>query len=291
MFALRLKYHRPVFYEDHWMDSPLTKDAALDSQDSLLSSRLPMPSDHQINQPVCILVHGFSASSAEFENFKDIAEHQDSTILFSTVVMGGHGRSHEIFKDASYKDWIQPIIDEVSQLKRIGYKNISIFAVSGGGAATLHSVLSEKITGIKQLILLDPYIVPKNKLIFWVPLLRIFIKNTTSGATRDIEYMNKYVNRPASALDELRLLVLQVQDDLKSNQLDSLPKISVFTANGDPSSDTAGADFIKEYISNASVFRYQSNQHVIIDPQTKINWSDDDQALMLEVVDQIIQLL
>ena len=101
----------------------------------------------------------------------------------------------------------------------------------------------------------------------------------------------KYVNRPASALDELRLLVLQVQDDLKSNQLDSLPKISVFTANGDPSSDTAGADFIKEYISNASVFRYQSNQHVIIDPQTKINWSDDDQALMLEVVDQIIQLL
>lgn len=288
--ALRFKYSRPVIFEDHWMDSPLTIDQALMSGNALLSSRIPEPTMIQIEQPVCLLVHGFSASSAEFDNFKELLDKQGTNLLISTVVMGGHGQNYAVFKDATYKDWIQPIIDEVSKLKRIGYKNISIFAVSGGGAATLHAVLSEKITGIRQLILLDPYIVPKNKLIFWVPVLRIFIKNTTSAASRDVEYMNKYVNRPASALDELRQLVLQVQHDLKTNQLDEVPSISVFTASGDPSSDTIGADYIKRYIPSTSVIRYESDQHVIIDSKTKINWTDDDQKLMLDVVTQILSL-
>lgn len=288
--ALRFKYSRPVIFEDHWMDSPLTIDQALTSGNALLSSRIPEPTMIQIEQPVCLLVHGFSASSAEFDNFKELLDKQGTNLLISTVVMGGHGQNYAVFKDATYKDWIQPIIDEVSKLKRIGYKNISIFAVSGGGAATLHAVLSEKITGIRQLILLDPYIVPKNKLIFWVPVLRTFIKNTTSAASRDVEYMNKYVNRPASALDELRQLVLQVQHDLKTNQLDEVPSISVFTASGDPSSDTIGADYIKRYIPSTSVIRYESDQHVIIDSKTKINWTDDDQKLMLDVVTQILSL-
>ncbi len=291
MTLIWFKFSSPVKYEDYWLDSPLTIDPSLESKEALLSDRIVEPSSEEKLAPVCVLVHGFSASSAEFNSFKKIAKEMNPSILFSTVVMGGHGRDYQSFKDATYSDWATPIINEVTTLKSKGYQNISILGVSGGGATTLHAVLMDQIIDINQLILLDPYIVPKNKLIFWVPVLRLFIKNTTSGATRDIEYKRKYYNRPASALNELRLLVINVQDQLKSQSNKNLPDIHVFTANGDPSSDTLGADFIKRYIPETSIHRYNSDRHVIIDPDTKLDWTNNDQELMMTVIRQIIQVI
>ena len=52
------------------MDSSLTQDSALSSSDALLSDRLSMPTDLQKDMPVCVLVHGFSASSFELNAFE-----------------------------------------------------------------------------------------------------------------------------------------------------------------------------------------------------------------------------
>ena len=107
MAMLRAHFSQPISYEDTWMDSPLTQDPALTDPAALLSSRIPSPTEYQKTQPVCILVHGFSASSFEFDAFKAFA--QSSNILFSTVVMGGHGRDVHAFKQATYSDWMAPI--------------------------------------------------------------------------------------------------------------------------------------------------------------------------------------
>jgi carboxylesterase len=152
------------------MDSPTTMDSALNDSGALVSLRTPEPTDAQKRQPVCVLVHGFSASSFEWQEFLSYAKNQvNERVLFSSVVLGGHGRDYNAFKDASYQDWIAPIIDEVTRLQRVGYTNISLFGISAGATGLLHSVLTDQIDGhaIRQLILMDPYIIPQDKSIFW----------------------------------------------------------------------------------------------------------------------------
>ena len=148
------------------MDSSLTKDSALTDPSALLSQRIQSPTDAQKNQPVCVLVHGFSASSYEFEAYKAHANSIDSSILYSTVVLGGHGRDYQAFKDARYEDWLAPIVTELEALTALGYRNITVFAVSAGAAGTLHLALNQQLPTVKQLILMDPYIIPVNPIIF-----------------------------------------------------------------------------------------------------------------------------
>ena len=102
--------HRPVTHESTWLDSPLTSDDALNNPDALVSRRIKQPSLNQQQSPVCVLVHGFSASSYEFESLKASLLAHDPDLLFSAVVMGGHGRDYESFKSASYQDWLKPIV-------------------------------------------------------------------------------------------------------------------------------------------------------------------------------------
>ena len=221
---------------------------------------------------------------------KEIVQEKGSQLLFSTVVMGGHGRDYQTFKNASYHDWIEPIADEVSRLQLLGFTNISIFAVSGGATGSLNAVLNQQITGIKRLILMDPYLIPKNKLLFWMPILKWVVPNTVSGATRDIEFMNWHINRPSQAINELRKLVLDTNKDLKNSDHQYFPSTIVFTAKDDPTSDTSAAELLSQYLPDIDVVRYESNRHVIIEPQAKLNWTDHDQLIMNTVIEQILSL-
>ena len=136
-----------VQFGDDWLDSPLTHDSALTDANALLSTRIGSPTTDQLSQPVCVLVHGFSASSFEFEAFVDTVSTQRPDVLFSQVVMGGHGRDYEAFKQATYQDWLQPVIDEINQLQNIGYSDISIVGVSAGAAGIVHLLLNRQISG------------------------------------------------------------------------------------------------------------------------------------------------
>ena len=120
LFFLRFFLGAPVLFESHWMDSPTTIDPALTDPKTLISSRLSTPTEAQKTAPVCVLVHGFSASSFEWQEFLSHANQWDDTVLFSTIVMGGHGRNFDSFKSASYQDWFAPITEEVQRLQSLG---------------------------------------------------------------------------------------------------------------------------------------------------------------------------
>lgn len=279
----------PVAYEDDWMDAPFTRDAALDDPMSLVSNQT-IPTA-ELSTPVCILVHGFSASSFEFKTFKEMVDVPD--IRFSTVVMGGHGRNYDAFKVASYQDWVAPVIQEVRTLQEKGHTNISIFAVSAGASAVLHAVLNANITGINQLILMDPYIKPGQKIIHWVHLLGIIIKNNREKNANDLAAKHWYMNRPSSALVQLRALVHQVQGDLSTIDMSHhvLPAIDIFTAEFDPVAHTKGADRIQAAIPHAMIHRYSSHRHVLINKDTAENWSENDQHQLEAIVSTISQKL
>jgi len=117
IFGCWLHYADTVQFGDDWLDSPLTHDSALTDANALLSTRIGSPTTDQLSQPVCVLVHGFSASSFEFEAFVDTVSTQRPDVLFSQVVMGGHGRDYEAFKQATYQ-----IGCSLSLMKSINYR-------------------------------------------------------------------------------------------------------------------------------------------------------------------------
>ena len=293
LLLLRHLYHVPVQYDDFWMDSPKTNDPSLQDASYLLSN-LVMPTDEQLNQPVCVLVHGFSASTFEFDYFKSAIHALDSNIQFSTVLMGGHGRDYNSFKSATYSDWQTPVVVELNNLIDKGYKNISILGVSTGATVILNLMLDGMIdtTKIKQVIFIDPFLSPQNKLLFLTPYLQYIVSNTRSGATRENEFRHWHVNRPATALTQLVRLINLVREkmQLKADQI-NVP-ISVFSAIGDPVGDTdLTISFLKAHLSQLNVVLNSSSHHAIIEPTSKLDWTDDDQEILDDITQKILDLI
>ena len=275
-----------------------TIDPALVNSNYLISKRIQTPTDDQQQQTVGVLVHGFSASSYEFRSLVNRLELQDPSVLLSRVVMGGHGRDYNAFKNATYSDWEAPILAEVTALANNGHQSIALIGTSTGATAVLHLLLSGAFADlpVKQLILIDPYIEPKDKRLLFVPLLRFFVGNTRSNASQALEHQHWYTNRPTAALYELVKLMRNVRQQLNSYPVrakNDWPKITVFTAKNDPTADTAGADMIQAAFGSdmVDVHRYDSDHHVIIEPTTKSTWSLADQQHYDFVLNRIRLLL
>ena len=144
---------------------------------------------------------------------------------------------------------------------------------------------------VTHIFLLDPYIIPKNSNLYLVPYLKFFISNVRSSASRPIEYANWHVNRPSAALHELLKLTQTIQQQLQMplTGLKTYPQLTVFTAENDPTSATEGADLIASAFGDdkLSLVRFNSDRHVIIEPQAKLNWSLQDQQHFDSVVNTV----
>jgi len=292
LLLVRYLFNVPVRFDDNWLDSPLTKDKSLTGSSYLLSSRVP--ESHQLNQPVCVLVHGFSASTFEFDYFKEAVTNQTDGILFSTVLMGGHGRDYLAFKHSTYKDWQQPVIDEVNRLIELGYTNISLMGVSTGATVILNSIIENKINPlkVKQLIFIDPFLFSKNKWLYLAPYLRFFVRNTRSNASKTVEYENWHVNRPISSLVQLVKLTKQVRSNLdRQHNVEDVP-LYVFSSEFDSVSDTIRTNqFLQASFKQLQIQLINSKHHVLIEPSTKSDWSNNDQNQLDDIIQKIIAII
>ena len=266
-------------------------DSALLDPTALVSNRIDQPTAMQKDQTVCVLVHGFSASSFEFEDLKQRMLAKDPTLLFSSVVMGGHGRNYEAFRLATHEDWLAPIKKELQDLTVKGYKNVMLFGVSTGATGIMHLALTGHLDDvpIRQIILMDPYILPVNKSLHLVPWLKYIIPNTRLLDVDDTDVRHWYTNRPSQALHELLRLVKRTQANLREHSGAFLAPVRIYTARLDPIADTRGADMILNALGAdvVSIDRYESNHHVLIKPTTKKDWSDNDQRQYDRIIDEI----
>lgn len=141
-------------------------DPSLDHPENyLLSKKFPNPTDQQLNTPVIITVHGFSASTWEWDEFCDWGKIQGS-FLTSQVLLGGHGMTYEVFKKASWRDWQKTIIKEYKSLDSLGYTHISLVGSSTGAPLILELIKSGKLSSFRQpehIIMIDPIVLPSNK--------------------------------------------------------------------------------------------------------------------------------
>ena len=112
---------------DFWMDGPIVNDSCGLAGDStcLVSRRIPHPDSAAKLKPVVIAVHGYTASTAEWEEFRAYAEDSLHTANVSKVLLGGHGVDIDGFQSSSWQEWGKPILEEYDSLSAKGYQNIS----------------------------------------------------------------------------------------------------------------------------------------------------------------------
>jgi carboxylesterase len=204
----------PVEYEEWWMDSPEVHDPSLNDPSYRLSTRPGMTTADRA-RPVIIAAHGFTASTYEWQEFREHAE-SGSRVLVSLVLLGGHGRSVDEFRESGWREWGEPIVAEYQALLALGYTDISLAGSSTGGALILEQLAAGRYSGSqppRHFFFIDPIVVPGDKNLTLIPLLRHLVGNVTTEGT-DEEARHGYSNRPTRALAELYELIGRVRSQL-----------------------------------------------------------------------------
>lgn len=265
----------------------------INPEDFLISARYPNPSEVLKNTPVVIAAHGFSASTFEWQEFSEFAETK-GTFLVSQVLLGGHGRSHEEFKNATWKDWQSSIIDEYNKLSQLGYKNIYLIGSSTGCPLIINMVKTNALTRTKPkgIYLIDPIVISSNKTLTLVNALGPVLGYTTTNLEAGEEgYW--YVYRPYQALIQLMELIDLVRKDLQHGiTLPEGTKMKTYKSIVDDAADPVSAVLIYQGMkrsdgSKTAVEMVDSKLHVFTRLRGRESVTQADRDLQQHVFGEI----
>lgn len=151
---------------DDLLDGEVIFDPSLyNPEQFLVSAKYPNPTPTDLNKHIILAIHGYSATTFEWQEFKDWSVNPSYRI--SQVLLGGHGRDYDAFKNSSWEDWRSSITIEYEKLIAQGYTKISLVGSSTGGTLLLELVNSGYFNNRlhpKNIFLVDPIVVSSNKL-------------------------------------------------------------------------------------------------------------------------------
>ncbi len=282
--------------EANWMDGDNVRDPSLTDSTYRVSTRIPNPDSEDLAKPVIVAVHGFTASTFEWLDFREWAE-ADDEIRISLVLLGGHGRSVEEFRRSTWQEWGAPILEEYRALVEKGYTNISIATASTGGPLLLERISAGAFAGIRapnQIFLIDPIVAPADKMLSLINLAGDIVGNSPSEGT-EVENRHWYVNRPAETLGELYELISLVKNRLERGiSLPSGTDCKVYKTKVDGAADPISALHIKKGLrprdgGRLEVEMLDSRKHVFIREKGRAegSWKAADEALQIRVFEEM----
>ncbi|MEI6555777.1 MAG: hypothetical protein WCL70_09325 [Paludibacter sp.] len=220
----------------------------------LLSVYLPNPNSTQLNTPVIIAAHGYTATTFEWDELRAYANAK-GTFYVSQVLLGGHGRSYVDFKKSTWEDWQSSIKEEYQKLSKIGYKKIYLAGSSTGAPLIINMVKSNffKPDSLpKGIFLVDPIIVSSNKTLTLVGVLGPVLGYLTVDMA-DGEKGHWYVYRPQETLKELMALIDLTRLDLeKGINLPAGTSMKVYKSIKDETADPISAFMIYKGMRTSS---------------------------------------
>jgi carboxylesterase len=273
-------------------------DPSLDHPENyLLSKKFPNPTTAQLNTPVVITVHGFSASTWEWDEFSGWSKSL-GTFLTSQVLLGGHGMTYEVFKKSTWHDWQKPIIREYKSLDSMGYKNISLAGSSTGAPLILELISSGKLRAFRQpkhIIMIDPIVIPSNKFLTIICFVGPIIGYTETPLD-SLENGHYYKYRPQEALKQLMDLLEVTRHNLEDGITfpDSI-SLHIYKSMHDASADPVSALLLYKGISTTygkpSVKMVNSNLHVFTYLKGRNSYTEEDKKLQLQTFGEMESIL
>ena len=288
----------PEIDDSLMLDGNLIFDPALyDSSTYLVSMAIENPTPAQLNTPVIIAAHGYTATTFEWDEFRSYLDTKGD-VLISQVLLGGHGRTYEDFKNSSWKDWQHPILNEINALKAKGYTHIN-FVGSSTGCPLIIDLYEDgqlKSGDLKNVFLVDPIVVSSNKTLTFVgllgPMLGYLSTEMTSG-----EEGHWYHFRPQETLQELMELIDKIRKDLEKGV--SIPKdtkIKVYKSTKDPTADAVSALLLYKGISYSNnskiaVEMIESTLHVVTRLEGREGVSQNDINIQSHIFDDMHKII
>jgi carboxylesterase len=231
---------------DFWMDGPTKDDPCASDSTCRASVRMPNPDSVQKKTPVVILVHGYTASTYEWLEYKEFLQDTAKVtgpINVSMVLLGGHGLNIDEFRESTWKEWGKPLLEEYDSLQAKGFEKISIACASTACALLMNHLYDGKFkkTPPKWIFMVDPIVVPSAKLLSLANMVGPILGNSPNSGS-DTENVHWYVNRPQETLQELYELINRVKNQLETGyKLPKDTKAKVYKSKTDRSADPVGA--------------------------------------------------
>ena len=263
----------------------------------LISAAIANPGPAQINTPVVIAVHGYTATTFEWDEFRTYAESK-ANILVSQVLLGGHGRTYEEFKNSTWEDWQEPIMTEYNALRAKGYTNINFAGSSTACPLVMDLIKKGKIgaNGMKHIFLVDPIVISSDKLLTLIGLVGPMLGylETTMTAAEEGHY---YHFRPQETLKQLMNMIEKSRKDLQEGF--NLPpgiRMKVYKSIKDPTADPVSAVLIYKGLKNSDNSRIEveminSELHVVTRLNGRDNITQHDRDIQTHVFDDMYKIL
>lgn len=278
-------------YRDFTLDMGETGDPCLKTQIGCLSQSDLTGIDR--TTPVVLLAHGFSATSYEWKDFANyIDKNLSDFVLYSKIVLGGHGRSLEAFKKSNWVEWGKPILDEYQALVAHGFTNISLAGSSTACALILEQLSSGAYQELKvypkNIFFVDPIVEPLS-LMNSIAVRIGAIAGKAFGPVQafspeEFSYWHGY--RPFSSLKSLDDLTRKVKRALASGiLLPSGTKLSIWASQKDPTVDPLGYQVIERgtkpgHGGSVNSYPIDSKFHVFTRLSGRPQATEEDQALI-----------
>lgn len=280
------------------LDGKIINDSSLTHpQLFLLSAANPSPSNADLDRPVYILIHGFSATTFEWSEFRDFAKRQND-FFTSQVLLGCHGRDYADFKNGTWKNWQQPILEEYQKLTTLGYKNIHFAASSTGCPLLLDAIHSGKIVpqNNMKIVFIDPVVIPTTKTLSLIPAIgpALDYVETPMEAGED-GFWYKY--RPYQALEQLDEITRTARAELEDGMV--LPQnadLVVYKSIKDGTADPLSAVLLKKGVkhidgSAINVQMVNSELHVFTRLRARNTVKQEDIATQQRVFTEMKSLI
>ncbi|MGB1003991.1 MAG: alpha/beta hydrolase [Salibacteraceae bacterium] len=243
---------------DDLLDGEIIFDASLyKPEEFLVSEKYPSPTASDLEKHILIAVHGYSASTFEWQEFQDWTD-TTGNYRVSQVLLDGHGRTYDDFKNATWRDWKSAITREYEALEALGYTKISLVGSSTGGPLILEMVSSgyfQSHVNPKNIFLVDPIVVSAIKAQSVAEIIGPMLGYVTSDVDGD-EKKYWYTYRPHETVTQLNTLMREVRGDLESGY--NLPQdtyLKSYHSVNDPTASSASTVLIykglKTYTGNA----------------------------------------
>ena len=293
-----LSCNRSPSITDQDLDGNVLFDLSLYQPEKyLVSAYKPNPSDQEKQVPVLIAAHGYSASTFEWDELRKYADSVKSGILISQVLLGGHGRTYEDFKNSTWRDWQASILLEYKKLVQAGYTNISFIGSSTGCPLILNLLYENSLSQIppNQIILIDPIIIPSNKILSLAGIVGPMIGYTSVDFDSELERKHWYHYRPQETLQELLDIITVVRKELESGiALPALTDLSIYKSKYDEVADRISGVLIYNGIESNSmnskeIDMVNSHIHVMTRLQGRNNITDNDISIQKMIFNQIIE--
>ena len=293
-----LSCNRSPSITDQDLDGNVLFDLSLYQPEKyLVSAYKPNPSDQEKQIPVLIAAHGYSASTFEWDELRKYADSVKSGILISQVLLGGHGRTYEDFKNSTWRDWQASILLEYKKLVQAGYTNISFIGSSTGCPLILNLLYENSLSQIppNQIILIDPIIIPSNKILSLAGIVGPMIGYTSVDFDSELERKHWYHYRPQETLQELLDIITVVRKELESGiALPPLTDLSIYKSKYDEVADRISGILIYNGIesntmNSKEIDMVNSHIHVMTRLQGRNNITDNDISIQKMIFNQIIE--